>query len=165
MPVLEVFVEALTGSLRSIIQMACFIIPIMIFIEVLRDLNVLHRFAGLFSPLTRLYRMPAEASLPLLAGLIFGIAYGAGVIMQTMREGRLELRDIYIVHVFLVICHGIIDDTVIFIAIGAEGLWIVLPRVILALVVCYFLSRIMKPVKPAERPELPQTPGAPGTGT
>lgn len=158
MPFLEIFVEAMTGSLRSIIQMACFIIPIMIFIEVLRDLNVLHRFAGLFSPLARLYRMPAEACLPLLAGLIFGIAYGAGVILQTVREGRLNIRDIYIVNVFLVICHGIIDDTAIFIAIGAEGLWIVLPRVITALVVCYLLSRILKP---AAEPQVPQAPATP----
>jgi len=85
-------------------------------------------------------------------------ARGAGVILQTVREGRLNIRDIYIVNVFLVICHGIIDDTAIFIAIGAEGLWIVLPRVITALVVCYLLSRILKP---AAEPEVPQAPATP----
>ncbi|MBE0466529.1 MAG: nucleoside recognition protein [Candidatus Desulforudis sp.] len=161
MPVVEVLREAVTGSLYNIFQMACFIIPIMFFIEVLRDLNVLDRLAGLGAPLSRLYRMPREACLPLFAGLIFGIAFGAGVILNSIREGHLSIRDIYIINVFLVICHGVIDDTVLFIAIGAEGWLLVVPRVVTALIVCYFMSRVFKP--PADH--LPQpVPTAPGDG-
>lgn len=137
--------EALSGAVLSVLQIAAFVIPIMVFIEILRDINVLDRFSSFFHPFVRIFRMPKEACLPLLAGLIFGIAYGAGVILQSVREGRLSLRDIYIINTFLIICHSVIEDTVLFVAIGANAWLILVPRIIGAVVVCYIISRLYEP--------------------
>lgn len=139
--------ESVTGALLSVLQIAAFVIPILLFIEILRDINILDRFSSFCSPLVRIFQMPKEACLPLLAGLIFGIAYGAGVIIQSVREGHLSLRDIYIINTFLIICHSIIEDTILFVAIGAN-IWLILfPRIIGAVVVCYIISHIYKPVE------------------
>ncbi|MBO8128726.1 MAG: nucleoside recognition protein [Peptococcaceae bacterium] len=137
--------ECLHGAITNVLQMAAFIIPIMVFIEILRDLNVLDLLSRPVAPFLRLYRLPKDACLPLLAGLFFGIAFGAGVILQTVREGHLTLRDLYIIHIFLVICHGFIDDTILFVAIGANGFLILVPRVLLAVGICYIISRLYKP--------------------
>ncbi|MFZ5898619.1 MAG: nucleoside recognition domain-containing protein [Bacillota bacterium] len=136
--------EAILGSIFSILQMAVIIIPIMVLIEILRDINILDRVAGLGRPITSLYKISPAATIPLLAGLFFGIAYGAGVIIQSAKAGKLSARDLYIVNTFLVICHSIVEDTLLFAALGANLAIILGWRVVLAVVVCLALSRILK---------------------
>lgn len=136
--------EVCLGSLKSVLSMAAVIIPIMLGIEILRDINVLDRFTSLLRPLVRLFSLPAEAAVPLLAGLVFGIAYGAGVIIQASRAGRLTGRDLYLVNTFLVICHSVIEDTILFLAIGANLAVILGWRVFLAILICYALSRRLR---------------------
>jgi len=136
--------EVCLGSVKSALLMAAVIIPIMLGIEILRDINILDRFTSALRPLVRLFALPAEAALPLLAGLVFGIAYGAGVIIQASRAGRFTGRDLCLINTFLVICHSIFEDTILFAAIGANLAVILGWRVFLAVAVCYILSRLLR---------------------
>ncbi|MEA1962235.1 MAG: hypothetical protein U9N81_13375 [Bacillota bacterium] len=81
------------------------------------------------------------AMLPLLAGLFFGISYGAGIIINCAQEGKLRTEDIYTINLYLVICHSLFEDTLLFAAIGANWLPIVVGRIILATLVCFCWSR------------------------
>ena len=79
--------------------------------------------------------------MPLVAGLVFGISYGAGIIIQAAREGTLDYRDIYMINLFLVICHSVFEDTILFAAIGAIWLPVLLFRLLLAVIVCMVVAR------------------------
>jgi len=64
-------------------------------------------------------------------GIIFGIAYGAGVLIEEARSGRLSWKDIFLINVFLSVCHAVVEDTALFMAVGANGLiysWVVLSQ-------------------------------------
>ncbi|HAG07391.1 MAG: Nucleoside recognition domain protein [Clostridia bacterium 62_21] len=148
--------ELVRGAGASVLEMACFIIPIMLFIEILRDLNILPRVAALMDPLFRWFRMSKDAYLPLVAGIFFGLAFGAGVIIQAVRDGNVNRRDLYIVNTFLVICHSIVDDTILFISIGANGFLILVPRILLAFLVCLAVARLYRLIR---RPQIPESRG------
>jgi len=135
--------EALKGSLDNMLQIAVIVIPLMLFIEIFRDLNLLDRLTGLLAPFTRLLGISKEGNLPLLAGVIFGISYGGGVIINSSREGKLSLKEIYLINLFLIICHSVFEDTVLFAAIGAQWLPILISRFLMAVVVCYIYSQIV----------------------
>jgi len=138
---LAILQEALLGSLSNVLQIALIVIPLMIFIEIMKDLNWLSYLTAILAPLTRWMKLPREAGLPLVAGLVFGISYGAGIIIQAAREGTLTNSDIYMINLFLVICHSVFEDTILFAAIGAIWLPVLIYRLLLAVAVCAAIAR------------------------
>lgn len=136
--------EAVQGCIKNVLQMAMIIIPLMIFIEVFQDLHLLDRMTAFLTPLTRLFGLPREGNLPLLAGLLFGISYGAGIIISSAQDGELSLDDIFIINLFLIICHSLLEDTLLFAAIGAKWLPILLTRLMMAILVCTLYARIVR---------------------
>ncbi|MCL6476890.1 MAG: nucleoside recognition domain-containing protein [Peptococcaceae bacterium] len=132
--------DAARGSLKNVLIMAGIIIPIMVFLEIARDMKLLDRFSRKVAPLMKVFGMSSEASFPMLAGFIFGISYGAGVLIESARSGRLSRRDLFLVFVFLSVCHAIIEDTALFLAVGANPLIIIVGRLIMAVIVTCLVS-------------------------
>ena len=133
--------DAVRGSALNLLIMAAIIIPIMVMLEAARDLNLLDRFSSRVAPALKIFGMSAESAFPLLVGIFFGIGYGAGVIIEAARSGRISWRDMFLVNVFLSVCHAIIEDTALFLAVGANPLVIVVGRLVMALVITYLVSR------------------------
>jgi len=144
MPYLDIAREAITGSSLNVLKMAAIVIPLMIFVEIFKELNWLDRLTSIMAPITRLIGIPPEGNLPLLSGLIFGISYGSGLIIQSSREGKLTLEDIFLINLFLVMCHSLFEDTLLFAAIGARWVLILILRLIIAISFCSLMSRIYK---------------------
>lgn len=153
MSIAAILQEALLGSLENVWRMAIIIIPLMIFIEIFKELNLLERITSVLNPLTRFMGLSHEGNLPLMAGLFFGISYGAGIILNSTNQGSLQAEDIYMVNLFLVICHSLFEDTFLFAAIGANWIPILLGRIILAVLICtlWYRWKVHKLViKPAQ---------------
>ncbi|MBO8158759.1 nucleoside recognition domain-containing protein [Thermosyntropha sp.] len=143
MTFIDILGFALIGSLKSVGQIALIVIPLMIFIEIFKELKLLDKITILADPVTRIIGLSKEANLPIMAGLIFGISYGGGLIINSAKEGRLSYREIYLINLFLVICHSVFEDTLLFAAIGAKWLPILLIRLVLAVIVCHLAARFM----------------------
>ena len=90
-------------------------------------------------------KLSNNAAYPLLAGLFLGIIFGSGVIISFARDGSLTKRDLTLVLVFLGICHSIIEDTVVFIALGANGWVLISARFVLAALAAFMVSLLMRP--------------------
>jgi hypothetical protein len=67
--------------------------------------------------------------------------YGAGILIAMSREQGLDYRERLALAVFLVICHGVVEDTALFVLLGGSAVGMVLPRVLLAVLVCLWLAR------------------------
>ncbi|RYD02041.1 hypothetical protein N752_26685 [Desulforamulus aquiferis] len=115
---LEFLQVALTGSLKSVFKMALIIIPLMLLMEIAKDMNLLERAAKGLEPVMRIYRLPKEGAFPILVGLTFGLSYGAGFIIDSAKNGYLNWRDLFLINIFLVLFHSVFEDTGLFIAIG-----------------------------------------------
>jgi len=135
------FHEVLRGSWDNVSLMAAIIIPVMIVLEVARDLKILDRVGEWFAPALRVLGLSREAASPMMVGLGFGIAYGAGVIIEAARSGRLTWKDLFLLNLFLSICHAVVEDTALFMAVGADGVAILVGRFVLAVAVTFLVSR------------------------
>ncbi len=141
MDFIEIIKEGATGSISSVLNIAKIVIPLMVVIQLLKDLNILDRLSYLMRPLAKFLGISEESTFPLVIGLILGLAYGAGVIINSAKEGNLKKKDLYLVVIFLVACHSVFEDTLLFAAIGANG-WLLLgTRIIIALVLTSLTSR------------------------
>lgn len=144
MDFISIFAEAFLGCMKSIGLIAAIVIPLMIFIEILKDINALEKTIGIMTPITNILGISKEARLPIFAGLVFGISYGGGIIIESAKAGKLSYEDIYITNLFLVICHSIFEDTILFAAIGAKWLPILAVRIILAIIICFIVSKFYR---------------------
>ncbi len=138
---IDIIKEGITGSFNSVFNIAKIVIPLMIVMQFLKDLKILDKLSTYMEPLARFFGISKKSTFPLVIGLVLGLAYGAGVIINSAKEGELSKKDLYLVVIFLVACHSVIEDTLIFVAIGANG-WLLLGmRLIIAVVLTAFAAR------------------------
>lgn len=136
--------ESFTGSLNSVITMAKIIIPLMVAMEILKDSKILDKLTEKMKPIANFFDMSKDAVFPLIIGLIFGLSYGAGVIIESAEENNLSKKDLYTLMIFLIACHAVIEDTLLFVVVGAS-LWFLLSvRLIVAIIIALFASKILK---------------------
>lgn len=113
-----ILLTALEKAGLGILQLAMIVIPLMIVIQILKDLQWLKKFSQGMSPVTRSLGMNENTSTTMAAGLLFGLAYGAGVVIQAVEEDGVSKRDITLAFLFLMSCHAVVEDTLIFIPLG-----------------------------------------------
>ena len=135
--------ESTFGSIKSVYKLALIIIPLMIIMEILKDLKILDKGAKFLSPVSKFYNISKEATFPLIVGLVFGLAYGAGVIIESAKESNLNKKDLYVLIIFLISCHSVFEDTLIFVSVGANGIRLLSIRITIAVVVSFFASKVI----------------------
>ncbi len=70
------------------------------------------------------------------------IIYGAGAIIASYNNNEMTKKDIILVSTFLCLCHAILEDTLLFSTIGANGIIIALVKFILAIVLIIIVNII-----------------------
>ncbi|WP_017756393.1 nucleoside recognition domain-containing protein [Calidifontibacillus oryziterrae] len=128
--------DGITKASIGIVQIAIIVLPLMVFIQLLKDLKWIDRFSKMMAPFTRLLGMKENTATTLAAGVAFGLAYGAGVMIQAVREDGVSKKDLYLAFIFLVSCHAVIEDTLIFLSLGIP-VW---PLLVIRLSVAIFLT-------------------------
>ena len=128
----------------GVLQLAIIVIPLMIGIQILKDLKWLDVFSQWMAPVTRGLGMKENTSTTLVAGLLLGLAYGAGVMIQAVKEDGVSQKDVTIAFIFLVACHAVIEDTLIFIPLGIPVLPLLLIRLGTAIVLTLSIAFIWK---------------------
>jgi hypothetical protein len=136
-------IRAFLAFLKVSGMIVLIVTPVITVMELLRVYNWLD---PLLSPLSRLFswmQIRKESVAALVVGIIFGIAYGGGVLLEEKNSGSLNKRDAFLIGVFLSLCHALIEDTLIFAAIGADLIIILFARTGLAVLVLLLLRWIL----------------------
>ncbi len=120
------------GGARSLLLIALVSIPIVFALELARQHGVLARLRRPLTPVVRALGIDERGTEALLAGLFFGLVYGAGVIVSRIEEEGLPRAQVDRICIALVLCHAIIEDTLLFAPVGAV-LWpVALVRIVVA---------------------------------
>lgn len=137
-----IFLAGLQKAVLGALQLAMIVIPLMIGIQILKDLKWLNVFTGWMAPVTRGLGMNENTALVLTAGLIFGLAYGAGVLLQAVKEDGVSKKDATLAFIFLVACHAVVEDTLIFVPLGIPVIPLFIIRLCTAIALTLIVSRI-----------------------
>lgn len=77
----------------------------------------------------------SDGVMALIAGLFIGLTYGAGAIIAAAKEGALTKRDLFLIALFLTTCHSVVEDTLLFVAVGGSFGWILGVRLVAAVAI------------------------------
>jgi hypothetical protein len=140
--VFDILMVAMQKAGLGILQLAMIVIPLMVVIQILKDLQWLHHFSKTMAPVTKTLGMKENTSTTMAAGLLFGLAYGAGVMIQAVKEDGVSKKDITLAFIFLMACHAVVEDTLIFVPLGIPVWPLFLIRLGVAIVLTLIVGTI-----------------------
>jgi hypothetical protein len=142
--VVAILMVAFEKAMLGILQLAMIVIPLMIGIQILKDLEWLKKFSSSMSPILKSLGMNENTSTTMAAGLLFGLAYGAGVMIQAVKEDGVSKKDVTLAFIFLMACHAVVEDTLIFIPLGIPVWPLFLIRLGVAIILTLIVGFIWK---------------------
>ncbi|GIN89152.1 putative membrane protein YvoD [Siminovitchia terrae] len=138
--VASVITLALKKAFLGVLQLTVIVMPLMIGIQLLKNYKWLDVFSRWVAPFTRMLGMKENTSTTMASGLVFGLAYGAGVMIQAVKEDGVSKRDVTLAFIFLVACHAVVEDTLIFVPLGIPVWPLLIIRLLTAIILTWFVA-------------------------
>lgn len=136
-PMYDSLIIQLQHSLYQAIELSIEIIVLVsiliFFLDFIKSLSFIHK-----------HSQKVNSGFSIAVGVILGITYGAGILISEYEKGILKPRDILVIGTYLMICHAIIEDTLLFVIFGANPWIIVSFRIFFATVVTFFIIKVWK---------------------
>jgi hypothetical protein len=124
-----------TGKL--VLKIVLIVLAIMIAQRLLEEFKIMDLLSKIFAPLMKVFGLPASSSFLWIVINIVGYAYGAGIVTEQIQSGRMKPQEGDLFNHHAAVCHSLLEDTVIFLAIGIPLFWLTVPRLALAIVVVW----------------------------
>lgn len=125
------------GSLKLALKIVMIISVLMVFQRLLEEFGVLKFLSMIFGPLMTLFGLPRSVAFLWLVGNTLGLAYGSAIMMDYVGAGKLSRRDADLLNYHLAVSHSQLEDPLLFAVLGLPMLWLIIPRILLAVVVVW----------------------------
>jgi spore maturation protein SpmB len=138
---MSVLWEGVLQGLKAVWTVARVVIPLMIALEIAQANGLLQRLNRILARPFQKIGLSEEGAFPVVVAMVFGLTFGSGVIINHVREGKVTEREVKIMGSFIAIAHALIEDTIIFLTLGAPLLVLLVPRLAAAYGVAYLLHK------------------------
>ena len=122
------------------------IMLIMIALESLRWLGWDEHLFGLFEPFMKFLGLSNRAAMPWVAAVIFGLMYGGAVVQEESKRGDLTKAELEHLHISIGVNHSMIEDPALFLALGLNGFWLWVPKLVMAIITVH-VFRVVRHLK------------------
>lgn len=138
----------LNASVRLAAKIFVIIMLILTLLETLKTLEWIQPIVQLFSPVLWVLGVSRRVGMLWLTAVVFGLGYGGAVIVEEAKQGSLSAEDLEILHLSIGINHSMIEDPLLFMALGLSAFWLYVPRLIMAILAVHAL-RLWHRYRPA----------------
>jgi spore maturation protein SpmB len=120
------------GAGGLVLRVAIIVATLMVAEQWMHAFGVTRWLGRRLRPLMKVFGLPDQVAFLWVISNTLGLAYGAGVVRREVAAGELSRADgdLWCHHVAL--SHSLLEDTLLFVALGVPALWIIVPRVVLA---------------------------------
>lgn len=126
-----------------VVKMLVLIISLNILQTILREFKILDLIAIPLQPLMRLFGLPLSTSFLWIICNVVGLTYGGAAIIDEVQQGDVSNNDAKLLNTHVAISHSLLEDSILFMSIGLPVIWIIAPRVILA-ICAVWLQRLFR---------------------
>ena len=101
----------------------------------LKRYGIINKIARPLAPLMRLCGLQPNSAFLWLVAQIVGLTYGAGIMAQEIEESGADREELHRINLHICVNHSLIEDTAIFCMLGAAWYFLVIPRLIFAIII------------------------------
>lgn len=127
----------LQNSVLLSLKVVGIITLLMIVQRLLEEVGILKWLSSLLGPLMTLMGLPRQVAFLWLVGNTLGLAYGSAVLMDYAKQGKLSVREADLLNYHLAVSHSQLEDPILFAVLGLPVLWLIVPRIVLAIFVVW----------------------------
>lgn len=126
------------STLRLVVKILLLVEAIMVGQRLLEEFGIMDLLSRLVAPAMRVFGLSRDASFLWIVVNVVGYAYGAGIIVDRVKDGKMKPQEADLFNHHAAVCHSLLEDTALFLAIGVPLFWITIPRLAAALLVVWF---------------------------
>jgi len=131
------------GQCINILVICTVIFFILLAMRFLKAVGVIKLLEYLLKTLLPLFGMSHRAAPVTVVGMILGVAYGGALIIKETTAGKMDSREVFNSLALMSLSHGLIEDTLVMMALGAKLGGILWGRLLFSLLVMYLLVRVV----------------------
>lgn len=125
------------------LKIALIVSGLMILQNILKEFNILNIISKMFAPLMRIMGLTEESSFLWFVAQTLGLTYGSAVLIEEVENKEITAESANLLNYHIAINHSLLEDTLLFVAIGVPAGWIIAPRIILATVIVWTVRFVL----------------------
>jgi hypothetical protein len=130
-PLLKAWFDSSFWLSLKVITIVC---SLMFLQKLLDEFGVMNVLSKIFRPLMKPMGLSERISFHWLIANTVGLTYGSAIMFDEVETGKLKLYDAKFLNHHIAINHSLLEDTLLFVAIGVPAAWITFPRIIIAII-------------------------------
>jgi len=116
------------------------IMAIMVLLESLKALGWISHIVRVLQPFLKTLGLSPRVGMLWMTAVVFGLAYGAAVIVEEAKRGDLSRQDLQQLQLSIGINHSMVEDPSLFLSLGLSAFWLWVPRLITAIIAVRLFS-------------------------
>ena len=134
----------LTNTASLCIKIILIITALMYGQFLLKRYGIINKIARPLAPLMRLCGLHPNSAFLWLVAQIVGLTYGAGIMAQEIEESGADREELHRINLHICVNHSLIEDTAIFCMLGVAWYFLIVPRLIFAIIIVQTYNLIKK---------------------
>ncbi|HEX3007711.1 MAG TPA: nucleoside recognition domain-containing protein [Bacteroidales bacterium] len=143
-PFFDFFSVWAVSTFWLIIKIVIIIISLQVLHNVLEEFKILDMLSKGMLPLMKLFGLPLQSSFMWLVANVVGLAWGSAILIEYVKSGKINKYEANLLNHHVAVSHSLLEDTLLFVAIGINALWITFPRLIMAIVIVWGVKILFK---------------------
>ena len=131
----SLLINWLTSTLSLCIKIILIITALMYGQFLLKRYGIINKIARPLAPFMRLCGLQPDSAFLWLVAQIVGLTYGAGIMAQEIEESGADREELHRINLHICVNHSLIEDTAIFCMLGVAWYFLVIPRLIFAIII------------------------------
>ena len=122
-------------SLLSLFTIFWIILALLTGLKVLELSGITAFLTRGLAPALRLFGIGPNAAPLTMVGVLLGLTFGAGLILKEVKKGHLRPKSIFLATCFMALCHSMIEDTLIIMALGGHWSGVLVGRILIGMAI------------------------------
>lgn len=139
----DMLLNWLTNAGFLSIKISLIVSGLMILQSILKEFNLLSVISKIFSPLMRILGLSKDSSFLWFVAQTLGLTYGAAVMIEEVNNHEITAVNANLLNYHIAVNHSLLEDTLLFVAIGVPAGWIIVPRFVFAILIVWCVRVIM----------------------
>lgn len=125
------------------LKIALLVTLLMVVQKIMDEFDFMELLGKFTAPLMAVFGLPSSTGFLWIVSNVTGLAYGSAIMIERAESGKLSQSDGDLFNHHAGISHSLLEDTLLYMAIGVPFFWAVVPRVILAIAIVW-LERLRR---------------------
>lgn len=129
----------LLASLQALLILLAILLALLALLDIMDKTGLTALINKLLAPIIRLSGLDQSVVPITTTGILLGLAYGGGLIIAHAKDPNISRRAKFYALCWLSLCHGLIEDTALMVALGGDIWTLLFGRILLTLIIVRLL--------------------------